>query len=137
MSSPISGEHEKWLKEQFAEKHQRLMPKVLVANIYYGCNLVKKLEPVTFPVEHLVKRINKTELAEKLENCLGEQNVQSEKATNYGLVACFSDQFSVLPKTEQKKRLAQVKAALTTLPTDEKHRSFIKCTTEQTIQYIE
>lgn len=136
-SQELTKDHAKWLKEQMSAKHQQLIPKVMVADIYFACNIDKKIEPLTYPLSHLITRVSKAHLSEKLISCLGNHNIRSEQAINYGLVACFSEQFSELSKQEQQANMKKVRKAIASLSAIEKQQSFLKCTTEQAIEYIE
>lgn len=137
IGNELTKEQAQWLKEQMSAKHQQLIPKVMVADIYFACNLDKKIEPVTYPLSHLIYRVSKAQLSEKLISCLGSTDIRSEQAINYGLLACFSEQFSNLTKQEQQANMQKVHKAIASLSVSEKQQSFLKCTTQQAVQYIE
>lgn len=136
VAKELTQEHADWLKDKMLVKHKELIPKVMVADIYFGCNLEKKIEPITYPLSHLVEKVSKKLLSEKLVSCLGNSDIRSEQAINYGLVVCFSQQFKELTKEEQQENMQKVRSAIATLTRNEKQQSFLKCTTQQAIQYI-
>lgn len=133
----MTEQHKAWLKNEFAAKHQAIIPKVAVADMFYGCNLVRKIDPVPYQIPQLIKQMDKGLLAEKLNTCLNDETPQSENALNYGLVGCFTDQFSELPAKEQAEKLALVQGAIRRLSREQRQRSFTKCVTEQAIKYIQ
>lgn len=128
--------HEQWLKDKFSQQHQDIIPKVAVADMFYGCNSERKSDPIPYQIKDLVTRMDKTLLAEKLSNCLAQDSVTSEVALDFGLFACFHEQFSTLKPGEKAEKLARVKTLLTSLSKAEKHKSFTKCVTSQAINYL-
>lgn len=135
-SQQLADEHKRWLKEKFADQHQQLIPIVAVANIFYGCEQARHQEREAIPIKSLIIKMDKNELANKLITCLAGNTIQSEYAINFGLIGCFTEQFSYLPKGEQQEKLAQVKEALTVLSYQERQKSFTQCTTMQAIDYL-
>lgn len=129
-------EHEQWLKDKFSEQHQALIPKVAVADIFTGCNRVRKTDPVPYKIKDLVQKMPKNLLAEKLTTCLAEDSLQSEIALDFGLKACFKTQFAELSQEEQTAKLAKVDQLLQQLPKEEKQKSFTSCVTTQAISYL-
>ena len=129
--------HDLWLKNQFAEKHQDILPKVAVADMFYGCNVERKFDPIPYQVKQLIQKMDKSLLADKLQQCLGDEKVNSESALNFGLVGCFTDQLSALPKKERHEKMALVQGAISRLSREERHKSFTKCVTKQAIKYIQ
>lgn len=133
----FTEEHKRWLKEEFAEKHQAIIPKVAVADMFYGCNVVRKTDPVPYQVSQIITKMDKDLLAKKLAGCLGDETPQSDSALNFGLVGCFSDQLAKLPKQERAEKMELVERAIARLSRDDRRRSFTKCVTEQAIKYIQ
>lgn len=133
----MSDEHKQWLKNEFSVKHQAVMPKVAVADMFYGCNLVRKTDPIPYQLPQIIKQMDKGLLAEKLNTCLDGETPQSENALNYGLVGCFTDQFSALSPKEKTEKMALVEGAIKRLSREQRQRSFTKCVTEQAIKYIQ
>ncbi|MGJ8692031.1 MAG: hypothetical protein ACSHW0_06080 [Thalassotalea sp.] len=128
--------HEQWLKEKFSAQHEALMPYVAVANIFSGCNQARKFDPINYQVKDLVLKMDKQLLSDKVIACLGADQVQSETAINFGLLACFQSQFTDLSKQQQREKMMQVAQALEVLSLDEKKKSFTECTTFQAIKYL-
>lgn len=120
--------------KQFSEMHQQLMPIVAVADMFYGCHLNKPQQQYT--LKFLINDMDKDLLANNLSECLGEDNLASDNALNYGIRACFSDQMSHLSKNEQQQNLEQVDAVLTKLPRAERQKSFTQCVNNQTLKYL-
>ena len=135
-TNPITPEHKKWLKDKFSIQHQQIMPKVAVADMFYGCNLSRNTEPTHVPLKMLIEKIDKNSLAQKLSTCLGEQTLQSDEALNFGLIGCYSDHFSALSEQDRKEKLELVHGAITRLSKEERQKSFTKCVTEQAIKYL-
>ena len=129
--------HEQWLKQRFSEQHQQLMPVVAVADIFFSCNQARQTAQSNYSLHYLIKQMDKNSLAKKLDNCLGEDTMHSSIAINFGLLACFQDQVSYLPTTEQEQKMALVKQAVSSLSYDERKKSFTQCVTEQSIHYLQ
>ncbi|WP_068546191.1 hypothetical protein [Thalassotalea crassostreae] len=119
---------------EFSKIHQELMPKVAVADMFYGCMIDKKQG--SYSIEFLINEMDKTELADKLQACLGEDTIASNAALNYGIKACFIDQMSGLTEEQQKSKLVAVDEALANLPIEERKRSFTQCVNNQTLSYM-
>lgn len=132
----FTGEHKQWLKEQFAQKHQALLPKVAVADMFYACNQARKTDQAIVSLDTLITKVDKNMLAEKLSLCLGDDAVNSDVALNFGLEGCFSDQLSQLDTDDRKNKMTLVKNAITRLSREERQKSFTKCVSEQAIKYI-
>lgn len=120
--------------KQFSEMHQQLMPIVAVADMFYGCHLNKPQQQ--YSLFFLINDMDRDLLATKLSECLGEENLASDNALNYGIKACFSDQMSHLPENEQQKNIEQVETVLTQLPRAERQKSFTQCVNNQTLKYL-
>jgi len=131
------AEHNAWLKQQFSEQHEKLMPIVAVADMLYSCNNERKIEPVTYQLHDLIVNMDKNRLAEKLIVCLGDDDMQSEVALNFGLLGCFHQQLAHLPKAERQQKMALVEKAILSLSRSERKKSFTQCVTEQAIDYLQ
>jgi len=129
-------EHEKWLKDKFSRQHEDLLPIVAVADMFSACNYERKTDPVNYQVKDLVTKMDRQLLAEKLALCLGEDSLQSDIALNFGLIGCFREQLSELPKEERQQKLALVKRAIASLSREERHKSLTKCVSDQAIKYL-
>lgn len=120
--------------QEFSQRHQQLMPKVAVADMFYGCHIANNDAEFTLP--YLIKDMDRKLLADKLSQCLGEETIASDKALNFGITACFIDQIGHLPADEQTQRLNDVKAVLPELPRIERQKSFTQCVNNQTLKYM-
>ena len=119
--------------EKFSALHQNLMPKVAVADIFYGCNLDNKPH---FSFSTLINKMDKNELGVKLMNCLGEDNIASDRALNFGIKACFIDEMEGIEADIREEKLKQVDTLLQNLPKDERQRTFTQCVNNQTLKYL-
>lgn len=137
IENSFTAEHEAWLKQQFSEKHQNLIPKVAVADMLYSCNVERKIEPVTYKLNDLILNMDKDRLAKKLIICLGEDEMQSDVALNFALLGCFHDQLSHLPEVERQLKKTLVEKAILSLSRNERKKSFTQCVTEQAIHYLQ
>ena len=131
------SEHQEWLKNKFAEQHNKLIPVVAVADILFACNKVNDQGYGGYSLDTLITKMDKAQLAGKLSSCLGDESVSSEQAINYGLLGCFSDQLNDLPANEKSERMVLVKKAINSLSLEEKKKSFTQCVTDQSISYLE
>ena len=136
LTSDSKAEYNTWLRNKFSEQHQMLIPIVMVANTLYSCNVERKIEPVTYKINELVLKMDKNRLAHKLIICLGDDDMQSEVALNFGLVGCFHEQLAHLPEVEQLQKKALVKSAILSLTREERKKSLTQCVTEQAIHYL-
>lgn len=128
--------HDEWLRSRFQEQHQALIPVVAVADMLLVCNQARKVEPVDYQLQFLIEEMDKDLLAEKLGNCLGEDEVNSDVALNFGLFGCFQAQLAHLPLAEREQKMQLVKQAIASLSLQEREKSFSQCVTEQSIQYL-
>ncbi|WP_426359497.1 hypothetical protein ACPUVO_04425 [Pseudocolwellia sp. HL-MZ19] len=131
------SEHQEWLKSKFAEQHKQLIPIVAVADILFACNKVNDQGYGGYSLDILITKMDKAQLAGKLSSCLGDESVSSERAINYGLLGCFSDQLNDLPANEKSERMTLVKKAINSLSLEEKKKSFTQCVTDQSISYLQ
>lgn len=129
--------HNAWLKHKFSEQHQKLIPVVAVADIFYACNIERKVDPINYQLNDLILTMDKKRLAQKLALCLGDDTIQSEIAINFGLLGCFHEQLAHLPTVERQQKMLLVKNAIHSLSSSESKKSFTQCVTEQAIHYLE
>lgn len=128
--------HNAWLKKKFSEQHKKLIPIVAVADIFYACNIERKVDPIDYKLSDLIVIVDKNILAQKLALCLGDDNIKSEVAINFGLLGCFHEQLAYLPTIERQQKLILVKNAIHALSSSERKKSFTQCVTEQAIHYL-
>ena len=128
--------HDAWLKERFSDQHEQLIPIVAVADIYFGCNQSRQIDSKNYSLDDLITVMDKQVLAEKLSECLGEDEMQSDVALNFGLLGCFHGQLAHLPKKERQEKMKLVKTAIASLSMPERKKSFTQCVTEQAIHYL-
>jgi hypothetical protein len=133
----VSSEHNAWLKNKFSQQHEKLIPIVAVADMFYACNKARKSDINDYSLSELVLKLDKNRLAEKLAICLGDDTMQSDIALNFGLLGCFSGQLAHFSGAERKKKMAVVESAILSLPRSERKKSFTQCVTEQAIHYLE
>ena len=131
-----STKHDAWLKQRFSEQHEKIIPVVAVADMFFSCNKARHTDESNYPLEYLVNLMDKNTLAEKLVHCLGEDTMQSDVALNFGLLGCFHEQLAHLPKVEQQQKMLLVKQAMNGLSHQERKKSFTQCVTEQAIHYL-
>jgi hypothetical protein len=129
-------EHNAWLKQRFTEQHQKLIPVIAVADIFYACNMKRKVEVIDYQFSDLILIMDKNLLAQKLALCLGDDTIQSEIAVNFGLTGCFYEQLAYLPTDEHKQNMLLVKKGIKSLSIRERKKSFTLCVTEQAIHYL-
>jgi hypothetical protein len=129
-------EHNAWLKQKFSEQHQKLIPVVAVADIFYACNIERKVDPLDHQLNDLISTMDKDRLAQQLALCLGDDTIQSEVAINFGLLGCFHEQLAHLPAVERQQKMLLVKNAIHSLSSSERKKSFTQCVTEQAIHYL-
>jgi hypothetical protein len=129
-------EHHAWLKQRFTEQHQKLIPVIAVADIFYACNMKRKVEPIDYQFSDLILIMDKDLLAQKLALCLGDDTIQSEIAVDFGLIGCFHEQLAYLSTDERKQNMLLVKKSIKSLSTRERKKSFTQCATEQAIYYL-
>ena len=134
--SDSTAEHNAWLKKQFSEQHQNLIPIVAVADTLYSCNKERKIESVNYKLNDLIVNMDKNRLAEKLILCLGDDEMQSDIALNFGLLGCFHEQLAHLPEAERQQKMTLVKKAISSLSRSERKKSFTQCVTQQAIHYL-
>lgn len=131
-----SKEHNAWLKHKFSEQHQKLIPVIAVADMFYACNIERKVDPIDYQLHYLIVTMDKNRLAQKLTLCLGDNTIQSEVAINFGLLGCFHEQLAHLPSAERQQKMLLVKNAIHALSNNERKKSFTQCVTEQAIHYL-
>lgn len=126
---------EQWLKERFSEQHERLIPVVAVADMYFGCQQSNN-DGTKLTIKSLIVTLDKNQLAEKLISCLGENSPKSDVALNYGLLGCFHEQLADLSENEKTQKMKLVKNAIASLSREERQKSFTQCVTDQAISYL-
>ena len=131
-----SKEHNAWLKHKFSEQHQKLIPVIAVADMFYACNIEREVDPIDYQLHDLIVTMDKNRLAQKLTLCLGDNTIQSEVAINFGLLGCFHEQLAHLPSAERQQKMLLVKNAIHALSNNERKKSFTQCVTEQAIHYL-
>jgi hypothetical protein len=132
----MSAEHKKWLKDKFSMQHEKLIPIVAVADIFFACNQARKTDEANYQVTDLVTKVSRNDLAEKLSTCLNGELPNSETALNFGLVGCFHEQLKDLPEADRKVKTKLVKQAIARLSKAERQTSFTQCVTDQAIGYL-
>ena len=128
--------HNLWLKKQFSQQHQQLIPVVTVADMFYACNKERKIDPINYRISDLVLKMDRDKLADKLTSCLAGDSIKSDVALNFGLIGCFNEQFSEMPAAEKKQNMKLVRQAIVSLSREERQKSLTKCVTEQSIRYL-
>ena len=128
--------HNEWLKKRFSKQHQQLIPIVAVADMFFICNQEREFDKVDYKLSYLITEMDKNTLAEKLASCLGEDDMKSDVALNFGLFGCFQAQLAHLPKAERDQKMILVKQAVSSLSHSERKKSFTQCVTEQSIHYL-
>jgi hypothetical protein len=134
--TPEQLEHDKWLKLRFSAQHERLIPKVAVADMFFACDKAQNSGSANYQIKELVEDMDRNLLAEKLSQCLAGAKMQSDIALNYGLQGCFSEQLSSLSKKQKQEKMATVMASISSLSREERQRSFSSCVTDQAISYL-
>ena len=132
-----SQEHNAWLKQRFSEQHQKLIPVIAVADMFYACNIERKTDSTDYQLKDLILKMDKNRLAEKLALCLGDDKIQSDIAINFGLLGCFHEQLAHLETAEHQQKMQLVKSAIHLLSSSERKKSFTQCVTEQAIHYLQ
>jgi len=135
-STEMTKEHENWLKDRFSAQHEKLIPVVAVADIYFGCNKARDAESENLDIPALITTIDRQVLADKLKNCLNGMQLDSDGALNFGLAGCFHEQLKQLPKKERLLRQKLVDKAIASLSKAERKKSFTQCVTDQAIGYL-
>ena len=133
MSDP---EYNQWLKDQFSESHRALIPVVTVADMFFSCNIDRKIDKNGYTIKQLVLNLDRDLLAEKLSSCLKNDAIDSDHAINYGLQGCFHEQLLKLPKTEREQKMKLVLRAIASLSIEERLKSLTQCVTDQAINYL-
>lgn len=127
---------DKWLKERFGVQHEKLIPIVAVADMYFSCQLEKTANSQV-TVKALITEVDKTELAQRLLACLEGASPKSDIALNYGLLGCFHEQLADLPASDRQQKMKLVQQAIASLSREERQKSFTQCVTDQAINYLQ
>lgn len=128
--------HNEWLKTRFSKQHQALIPVVLVADMFVACNESREVDKTNYSLSYLINEMDKNLLAEKLGQCLGKDDIQSDVAINFGLLGCFQAQLSQAGDEENSQKMAIVKQAIASLSLAEREKTLTQCVTEQSIDYL-
>lgn len=134
--TPEQHEHDKWLKLRFSAQHERLIPIVAVADMFFSCDKAKNSGNANYQVKELIENLDRNLLAEKLTACLAGESIKSDIALNYGLQGCFFEQLSSLPIQQRTIKMASVMASISSLSREERQKSFSSCVTDQAIRYL-
>ncbi len=134
--STMSTEHENWLKDRFSQQHEQLLPIVAVADMFFACNLERKVDQRNFDVASLITKMDRNELAENLQSCLQGELPNSDTALNFGLIGCFHEQIKELPESDRAIKEKLVRQAIAKLSKEERQKSFTQCVTDQAIGYL-
>ncbi|MEW6989916.1 hypothetical protein AADZ91_04415 [Colwelliaceae bacterium 6441] len=135
-SAEMTDEHKNWLKDKFSAQHEKLIPIVAVADMYFACNQARKVEPVNQEVKALINQLDRNVLAEKLSACLQGDLPNSDAALNFGLIGCFHEQLKELPKEDRAIKKKLVLQAIARLSKAERQKSLTQCVTDQAIGYL-
>lgn len=131
-----SLDYDQWLKDKFKKQHDQLLPVVAVADMFYGCNLERKIDTSNPTVKQMVTVMDRNELADKLRECLKGEPPNSDTALNFGLIGCFHEQLKGLPADELKVKKKLVVQAIAKLSKQDRQKSFTHCVTDQAISYL-
>jgi hypothetical protein len=101
----------------------------------YSCQQQKKKAEI-LTIKALITQLDKNTLAEQLITCLAGESPKSDTALNYGLKACFYEQFDQLSLVEKQQKMAVVTQIIATLSRSERQKSFTQCVTDQAIHYL-
>lgn len=134
--TPNAQKHNVWLKQRFSKQHQKLIPVIAVADIFYACNIKRRVDSNNYQLSDIILKMDKNQLAKKLSQCLGDDALESEIAINFGLLGCFHEQLAHLPQIEREQKIRLVKNAINALSKNEGKKSFTQCVTEQAIHYL-
>lgn len=136
ISNELTAEHKNWLKEKFSAQHEKLIPIVAVADMYFACNKERKVHKDMLEVKELILNVDKNELANNLSLCLKDDLPNSETALNFGLIGCFHEQLKELAEKDRIVKEKLVLQAIQSLSEEERKKSFTQCVTDQAIGYL-
>ncbi len=135
-ASELSKSQEDWLKKTFSDQHEKLLPVVAVADMFFACNQQRKTDDLDYQVKTLITKMDRNELAQKLRHCLQGELPTSDTALNFGLIGCFHEQLQHLPEDDRKIKQKLVRQAIAKLSKAERQKSFTQCVTDQAIGYL-
>ncbi len=135
-AAELTKEHEQWLKNKFRTQHEKLIPIVAVADMYFACHQARKTDEQPHQVESLITEMDKNELALRLSDCLNGDAPNSDTALNFGLIGCFHEQLKELPEQDRQVKQKLVRQAIAKLSKPERQKSFTQCVTDQAIGYL-
>ncbi len=127
---------DQWLKARFGVQHEKLIPIVAVADMYFSCQQQKQADS-NLTIKGLITKVDRNVLAENLIECLAGVSAKSDIALNYGLKGCFHEQLSNLSLKDKQQKMALVTKAIASLSRAERQKSFTQCVTEQAINYLQ
>lgn len=128
--------HDQWLKLRFGAQHEKLIPIVAVADMYFSCRMQKDAN-TALTIKALITEIDRSVLAENLMVCLDGESPKSDVALNYGLMGCFHEQLAQLSAKEKQQKMQLVSKAIASLSREERQKSFTQCVTDQAINYLQ
>ncbi|GHF87479.1 hypothetical protein [Thalassotalea marina] len=129
-------DYDQWLKDKFKKQHEQLLPVVAVADMFYGCNLERKIDASNPSVKQMITVMDRQALADKLRECLKGEPPNSDTALNFGLIGCFHEQLKGLPAEELKVKKKLVVQAIAKLSKQDRQKSFTHCVTDQAVSYL-
>ncbi len=135
-STQLESSDEQALKNRFAQQHQAIIPIVAVADMFFACNRQRHSENYDYQLDELITKMDKGELAQKLDACLAGESLKSDNALNFGLIGCFHSQMTKLDQKNYDEKMGQLELLLVQLPREERQKTFTKCVTEQAIYYL-
>lgn len=124
------------LNARFQQQHQAMIPIVAVADMFFACNRQRHSENYDYQLDELITKMDKGELAQKLDACLAGESLKSDNALNFGLIGCFHSQMAQLDQKNYDEKMGQLELLLVQLPREERQKTFTKCVTEQAIYYL-
>ncbi len=129
-------DRDQWLKARFGTQHEKLIPIVAVADMYFSCQQ-QKAPDESLTIKGLITEVDKNTLAEQLMECLDGASPKSDIALNYGLSGCFHEQLADLPIADREQKMQLVGKAIASLSRAERQKSFTQCVTDQAINYLQ
>ncbi|GLX78819.1 hypothetical protein tinsulaeT_21590 [Thalassotalea insulae] len=132
----MTAEHQQWLKDKFSAQHEKLIPIVAVADMYFACHKAREKDQKQYQVGSLITQMDKNELALRLSDCLNGEAPNSDTALNFGLIGCFHEQLKQLPAEDRAVKQKLVRQAIAKLSKPERQQSFTQCVTDQAVGYL-
>ena len=135
-STQTNNNSDEALKNRFAAQHQAMIPIVAVADMFFACNRQRHSENYDYQLNELITKMDKGELAQKLDKCLAGAPLKSDIALNFGLIGCFHSQMATLDQKTYDEKMGQLELLLVQLPREERQKTFTKCVTDQAIYFL-